>query len=79
MEIRLDIGLNEFISLIKQLPMQKQILLKNELEKEIANPRIVDGELTTILLNGPVMSKSDYEDYKLTHNYIGEWTKKLFV
>ena len=34
MEIRLDIGLNEFISLMKQLPMQKKVLLKNELEKK---------------------------------------------
>ena len=79
MELRLDIGFNEIVSLIKQLPMNKKVMLKNELEKEISTLKLVDVDLTTMLLSGPVMSKSEYEDFKVTHRYIGEWTKKLFA
>lgn len=79
MELRLDIGLNEIISLIRQLPIQKKVFLKNELEKEIAGIGLSNADLTTTLLNGPVMSKSEYENFKTTQKNIGEWTKNVFA
>jgi hypothetical protein len=79
MELRLDIGLNEIISLIRQLPMHKKVILKNELEKEITGMDAAEADLTNILINGPVMSKSDYEYYKSTQKHMGEWTKNLFA
>ena len=77
MELRLDIGFNEIISLIKQLPMNTKVMLRNELEKEISTPGLVDVDLTNILINGPVMSIKEYEKYQVVHKYIGEWTWKL--
>ena len=79
MELRLDIGLNEIIGLIRQLPMHKKVMLKNELEKEITGIKLADVDLTNMLLNGPVMSKSEYENFQSTRKYIGEWTKNLFA
>jgi hypothetical protein len=79
MELRLNIGLNEIISLIRQLPIHKKVILKNELEKEITVIGLADADLTTMLLTGPVMSKSEYEDFKSTQKHIGEWTKNVFA
>jgi len=59
--------------------MHKKVILKKELEKEITSTRFSDGDLTTLLINGPVMSKEEFEEYKSTHRYLGEWTKKLFA
>ena len=79
MELRLNIGLNEILSLIKQLPMHKKVILKNELEKEMTVIGSTDADLTKMLLTGPVMSKSEYEDFKSTQKHIGEWTKNVFA
>jgi len=79
MELRLDIGLNEIIKLIRQLPAQKQQILKSALEKEIENTKNQDADLSIILMNGPVMSKEEYENFKFSQQQLEAWTKTLFA
>jgi len=79
MELRLDIGLDEIMQLIRQLPLQKQQIIIKEIEKEIISPGIQDIDFTSFLLNGPVMSKGEYLRYRSSQQDYDIWTKSLFA
>jgi|AntAceMinimDraft_16_1070373.scaffolds.fasta_scaffold17651_3 hypothetical protein len=81
MKLRLDIGVNQIIGLIKQLPFDIKLLLKNEIDKEIkSKSKIVNkNEITDLLLYGPVMSDEEYKNYRSFRKDFNKWTKKIFV
>lgn len=81
MELRLDIGINQLIGLIKQLPADQKIRLKKEMDKELTDNLIVEqtNDLTEFLLNGPVMTKDEEQNFKKFNKEFDKWTKTLSV
>jgi hypothetical protein len=65
MELKLEIGLNQIVSLIRELPYNDKLILKNQLEKElVVKYKVSDLSLRQLLLAGPVMTEDGYKNYK---------------
>lgn len=61
MELQVNLGINQVINLIRQLPPDQRLLIKEELDQEvIANDESIENkDLTKLLLGGPIMSKEE--------------------
>jgi hypothetical protein len=79
MELSVDIGINQIMGLIRQLPVEKKLILKKEIDQELSELQPSDDELTKLLLEGPVMSNSENEDFKANRKVFSKWTEKLFA
>ena len=81
MELQIDIGLKQIIGLIRQLPKEQKLIIKKELDKEVIVDRanIYTGNLTELLLRGPVMSKEEEVNFKNFNKEFDQWTKTLFA
>ncbi len=81
MELRLDIGINQLIGLIKQLPPEQKLKIKKEVEKQIlsTDKTLVNNDLTDLLLSGPVMTKDEEINFKKINKAFDEWTKNLYA
>ncbi|MCO6491215.1 MAG: hypothetical protein J5I98_22555 [Phaeodactylibacter sp.] len=75
MELKLNIGYQELIELIKQLPFNQIRQLKadlalmvteNDMEKEIS-------DFQEFLLEGPVMEEDQYQDFLSSRKYFNAW------
>ena len=79
MEIRIDIGINQLIGLIKQLPADQKLKIKKEVDKELSGNLLIekDNELTELLLSGPVMTKDEEQNFKKFNKEFDKWTKSL--
>ncbi len=77
MEITLDIGFNQLIGIIRQLPYEQKIQLLKEVEKETVNNKTDD--FTELLLNGPVITEEEEENFKRINEEFDKWTKSLFA
>jgi hypothetical protein len=80
MELKLNIGLNQVIGLIRNLPYDDKLILKSQLDKELKPVGKRSGSsLKHILLKGPVMTAEGYDNYKDLKKQFSKWTKKLSV
>jgi hypothetical protein len=79
MELSVDIGINQIMGLIRQLPVEKKLILKKEIDQELSELQPSDDELTKLLLEGPVMSNSENENFKANRIVFSKWTEKLFA
>jgi hypothetical protein len=80
MELRLNIGLNQIVGLIRELPYNDQLLIKNQLDKELAaKSKSSNQSLKELLLEGPVMTSEGYQNYRYLRKQFNKWTKKLSV
>jgi hypothetical protein len=79
MELSVDIGINQIMGLIRQLPVEKKLILKKEIDQELSELQPSDDELTKLLLEGPVMSNSENEDFKANRKVFSKWTERLFA
>ena len=81
MELRLDIGINQLIGLIKQLPTDQKLRLKKEMDRELTKNITIEtsNDLTEILLSGPVMTKEEEHNFKRFNKEFDKWTKNLSV
>lgn len=72
MELKLRISYTELFELIRQLPPSQMLQLKSELAGDtISQPEIRDKKaFKTLLLEGPVMSKEQYQEFLQTRNWI---------
>ena len=81
MELKFDIGINELISLIRQLSPELKLRIKKELEKN--SDQLSEGpdnsDLKELLLSGPVMSKEEEQNFKNFNENFDRWTKSLFA
>jgi hypothetical protein len=75
MELKLNIGYQELIELIKQLPLNEirklkadiaLIVTENDVENEMSN-------LKELLLKGPVMDDDQYQDFLSNRKYFNAW------
>lgn len=81
MELRLNIGFNEIIGLIRQLPPDQKLQLKHEIDSEIKTTKTIEekNDLTEILLSGPIMSQEEKENFKNLEKEFEKWTKNVFA
>lgn len=78
MELNLNIGYEQLLFLIKQLPANQIEKLKKDIE---INYKLVQtekeiSELQKFLLNGPVMSKEQYDTYLENRKHFNQWRTK---
>ncbi len=75
MELKLNIGYQELIELIKQLPANQIRKLKadlalivtdNDMEKDMS-------DFQEFLLEGPVMEDDQYQDFLFNRKYFNTW------
>jgi len=78
MELKVDIGFEQLLKVINQLPTAKIIQLKAELsEKSINNEKsALTGNFEKFLLTGPVMDDHQFEQYKATRARLNKWRTK---
>lgn len=78
MELKLNIGFNELLRLIKQLPPNQIIKLKEELNNDILQPLLKSetNSFQKLLLSGPVMEINSLNNFKKVRNSINKWRKK---
>lgn len=74
MEIQLNIGLDQLIKVVKELPPKqlRQLLIEIEKGENHKNPTI---ELEELLLNGPIATKRQLETIANNRKTINEWQK----
>jgi len=78
MELKVDIGFDQLLKAINQLPAAKIAQLKAELStKKISNKdQTLSGDFQKFLLTGPVMDDHHYDIYKETRNRLNKWRTK---
>ena len=81
MEPQTDLNINRLIRMIRQLPQDKKLLIKQELEKETDQNNIFDRSagLKKLLLSGPVITKEEEVNFLNIAKEFDQWTKSLFV
>jgi len=81
MELRLNLEVNQIISLIRQLPSDQILKIKTELEKEakVQSATLYDQNLTELLLKGPTMTSEEKENFKSIQKAFDLWTKSSFA
>ena len=80
MQLQIDIGVNQIIGLIKQLPWEQRALIKKELESDTVIDRTEsrDADLTALLLSGPVMCAEEEKQFKQFNQEFDRWANNLF-
>jgi len=78
MELKVDIGFEQLLKVINQLPAAKIIQLKAELSgKSRTNEKSAyTGDFQNFLLSGPVMNDHQYENYKEARTRLNKWRTK---
>lgn len=77
MELKVDIGFDQLLEVIRQLPDDKRSLLKAELSASKATETPIPKDtFLEFLLNGPVMSDEQYKEYLETRKHFNAWRTK---
>ena len=76
MELKIEIGFEQLLDAVKQLPDEQRAQLKAELNKKPKKPSSPLTDFQKFLLNGPVMSDEHYRAYKETRKQFRKWSKK---
>ncbi len=82
-ELRLDIPFEQLYHIVGALPFQeknklKELLLK-ETDSQYSKTLNETENFRKLLLNGPVMSKEQYENYKQLRKNFKQWSEKLYA
>jgi len=75
MELKLNLEYSDILELIKQLPANQIMQLKSDLDNELKNEKTPSqvNSIQSLLLNGPVMGKDQYEDFVENRKFFGLW------
>ncbi len=81
MTLNINIDINQIIQLIQQLPENKRLQVKYEIDKSLSKKIKQDesDEIRQLILNGPVMTEEEEIRYKQINNDFDKWTKNLFA
>jgi len=76
MQVKVDIGFDQLVKIVKELPASKLRQLKAVIESgfKVANSRI---DLETLLLNGPTATPKEIETIERNRKSINQWRTKL--
>lgn len=75
MELKLKISYAELFELVRQLPASQMLQLKSELAgKALPEQTSIDrNAFKSLLLQGPVMSDEQYQQFLQTRNWMNQW------
>ena len=74
MQVQVDIGFDQLLTIVKTLPAAQLKQLKAEIEKESKSNKSAD--LEAVLLNGPTATKKQLETIAKNRNAINQWRTK---
>jgi hypothetical protein len=78
MELSLNPGINQIVELLKTLPYEDKLIIKNKLDNELIFQKKGSAKSwKDLLLSGPVMTEEGLENYKALKKQFNKWTKKL--
>lgn len=79
MELHIDLRYEQILQLVEQLPRSDKQRLTHDIERELVGeesqlsaPPDLD-EFQTLLLNGPVMSDEQFEQFKAVRKGLNAW------
>ncbi len=75
MQVQIDIGFEQLVKIAKTLPEKQWQKLKQEVEKEIIEPKTA-SDLETFLLSAPTFSKKQLNQITKTREAINQWRTK---
>jgi len=70
MELTLELGYEQILELVKQLPPVQQVQLKKDIEQITPKTSLTDWQ--KLLLNGPVMADKGFEEAKKTRKQLNK-------
>jgi hypothetical protein len=70
MELTLELGYEQILELVKQLPQVQQVQLKKDIEEITPKTSLTDWQ--KLLLNGPVMTDEGFEEAKKTRKQLNK-------
>lgn len=74
MEIRLNIGYEQLIAIINQLPIDEVNKLKAEIERISSEKNIENvNDLESLIADGPVMSDEKYNEFEENRKNFNQW------
>ncbi len=75
MEVKLQIEYQDLLSIIKQLPASQIAQLKSDLTDSLIKEKAKADkvQLRQFLLNGPVMTDEEYENYQQARKWMNQW------
>lgn len=81
MELRLNIGINQIIALIRQLPDEQKMKIKDEIDNSVEKDQSVtaNNDLAELLLSGPTMTEEEEQNFKHFNTEFDQWTKDAFA
>jgi len=75
MQVQVDIGFEQLLKIVKELPAGKLRQLQAEIEKGVKDEKSMMN-LETLLLNGPTASKKQLETIENNTKAINQWRTK---
>lgn len=75
MQAQIDIGYDQLVKLVKQLPKKQWVKLKSEVEEQIIESDKA-SDMLTFLLNGPTFSKKQLDEIAKARKEINQWRTK---
>ena len=75
MQVQVDIGFDQLLKIVKELPVGKLRQLKAELENSVKAEKS-EINLESLLLNGPIASPKELETIEKNRNAINQWRTK---
>jgi hypothetical protein len=70
MELTLELGYEQILELVKQLPQVQQVQLKKDMEEITPKTSLTDSQ--KLLLNGPIMADEGFEEAKTTRKQLNK-------
>lgn len=70
MELTLELGYEQILELVKQLPQVQQVQLKKDMEEITPKTSLTDWQ--KLLLNGPIMADEGFEEAKTTRKQLNK-------
>jgi hypothetical protein len=75
MQAQIEIGYDQLVKLVKQLPKKKWTQLKSEVEESQASSD-TQTDMLTLLLNGPTFNKKQLDEIAKARKEINQWRTK---
>jgi len=75
MQAQIDIGYDQLVKLVKQLPKRQWTKLKSEVEESNISAD-TQSDMLTLLLNGPTFSKKQLDEIAKARKEINQWRTK---
>ena len=75
MQVQVDIGFDQLLKIVKELPVAKLRQLQAEIERGVQNEKS-QTDLESLLLNGPTATKKELETIENNRKDINQWRTK---